>query len=249
MPFYERGDTRIRYEEAGNGPPLLLVPGGGLNSRISNWTNAVFNSMEIFQDEFRCITMDQRNANGGASRGPIPDTDPWDTFADDQLGLMDHLGIKQFLFMGYCIGGCFALKLMERAPDRVIAGVLVQTVGHHPEHPDYMYNSGRDTWAPALLAERSDLDMAQIERYLHDLYRARPEFVYSVSRNFARSCETPILVLPDETPAHPLVSSVEVASLCPNAEITVFPWRDPPELKTRTINRVRSFLRTHHSAV
>ena len=96
MPFYEKGDTRIRYEEAGNGFPLLLVPGGGLNSRLSNWPNAVFNWMEIFKDEFRCITMDQRNANGGESFGPIPAAEPWDAFADDQLGLMDHLGI-QFL--------------------------------------------------------------------------------------------------------------------------------------------------------
>ena len=150
MPFYERGDVRIRYEETGGGYPLLVIPGGGLNSRVSNWPNAVFNSMEIFKDEFRCITMDQRNANGGESTGPIPASDPWGAFADDQLGLMDHLGIKQFLFMGYCIGGCFALKLMERAPQRVVGGVLVQTVGHHPDHPDYMYNSGRDVWAPEL---------------------------------------------------------------------------------------------------
>src|ERR1019366_2343051 len=245
MPFYEKGDVRIRYEEAGSGFPLLLVPGGGLNSRMSNWPNAVFNSMEIFKDEFRCITMDQRNANGGESSGPIPASGPWDAFADDQLGLMDHLGIKQFLFMGYCIGGCFAMKLMERDPERVVAGVLVQTVGHHPQHPDYMYNSGRDVWAPELLARRPDLSKAQIEPYLHDLYRVQPDFVYSVSRDFARSCQTPILVLPDEVPAHPLVSSVDIASLCPNAEITVFPWREPPEPKARTISRVRSFLRAH----
>jgi hypothetical protein len=45
MPFYEKGDVRIRYEEAGRGFPLLLVPGGGLNSRISNWRTAVFNSI------------------------------------------------------------------------------------------------------------------------------------------------------------------------------------------------------------
>ena len=64
MPFFEKGDIRISYEEAGSGFPLLLVPGGGLNSRISNWPNAVFNSMEIFKDEFHCITMDQRNPNG-----------------------------------------------------------------------------------------------------------------------------------------------------------------------------------------
>ena len=248
MPFYQKGAVRIRYEEAGKGAPLFLVPGGGLNSRVSNWPNAVFNSMEIFKDEFRCITMDQRNANGGESSGPIPAADPWGAFADDQLGLMDHLGIGKFLFMGYCIGGCFAMKLMERAPERVAAGVLVQTVGHHPEHPDYMFNSGRNTWAPELLARRPDLDMGQVERYLHGLYRKRPEFVYSVSKDFARSCQTPILVLPDEVPAHPLASSVDVASLCPNAEITVFPWREPAELKARTINRVRNFLRAHRPA-
>ena len=40
MPFYERGDVRIRYEEAGSGFPLLVTPGGGLNSRVSNWPTA-----------------------------------------------------------------------------------------------------------------------------------------------------------------------------------------------------------------
>ena len=135
-------------------------------------------------------------------------------------------------------GGCFAMRRKERAPERVTAGVLVQTVGHHPEHPDYMFNSGRDAWAPELLSRRPDLNIKQVERYLHDLYRVWPEFVYSVSPDFARSCHTPILGLSNETPAHPLVSSGDVASLCPNAEITVFRWRESPELNTRTINRV-----------
>ena len=63
--FYEKGDVRIRYEEVGSGFPLLVTPGGGLNSRISNWPTAVINAMEAFKNDFRCITMDQRNANGG----------------------------------------------------------------------------------------------------------------------------------------------------------------------------------------
>src|SRR5262249_47663263 len=130
MPFYEKGDVRIRYEEAGSGFPLLVTPGGGLNSRVSNWPTAVINAMEEFTQDFRCITMDQRNANGGESSGPVPVDDPWGAFADDQLGLMDHLGIREFFFMGYCIGGPFALKLMQRAPERVVAAVLCQPVGH-----------------------------------------------------------------------------------------------------------------------
>ena len=245
--FYEKGSVRIRYTEVGARFPLLVTPGGGLNSRISNWPNAVFNAMDEFKSDFRCITMDQRNASGGESSGPIPVDYPWGAFADDQLGLMDHLGIRQFFFMGYCIGGPFAMKLMERAPQRVVAAVLCQPVGHRPDNPDFMYNSGKNVWAKELRERRPDVPMETIEKYLHNLYRVRPDFVYSVSRDFARTCQTPMLVLPDDTPAHPHQVSVDIASLAPNAEITVFPWKEPPELKARTINRVRTFLKARQT--
>jgi pimeloyl-ACP methyl ester carboxylesterase len=243
--FHEKGNVRIRYQEVGTGFPLLVTPGGGLNSRIINWPTAVINAMEEFKNDFRCITMDQRNANSGESTGPIPVDNPWDAFADDQLGLMDHLGIRQFFFFGNCIGGSFALKLMERAPDRIVAGVLSQPIGHRPENPDVMYKSGRDTWAPEFRKRRPEVSMETIEKYLHNLYRVRPDFVYSVSRDFVKNCQTPMLVLPDDTAAHAYQTSVDVASLAPNAEVTVYPWKDPPELKARTINRVRNFLKAH----
>lgn len=246
--FYEKADVRIRYAEVGTGFPLLAIPGGGLNSRISNWPNAVINIMEEFKSDFRVISMDQRNATDGESTGPVAVDDPWGAFADDQLGVMDHLGIRQFGFFGNCIGGPFAMKLMERAPQRVVAAVLSQPVGHRPEQPDYMYDSGRDVWAKEFLKRRPDVSMTTIERYLHNLYRVQPDFVYSVSRNFAKSCETPMLVLPDDVPAHPLQVSIDIASLAPNAEITVFPWKEPPELKARTVNRARTFLKRHQPA-
>ena len=248
MPFYQKGDVRIRYEETGSGFPLLITPGGGLNSRVSNWPTAVINGPEEFKNDFRVITMDQRNATGGESSGPVPSDDPWGAFADDQLGVMDHLGIGRFFFFGNCIGGPFAMKLMERAPQRVVAAILSQPVGHRPDKPDFMYDAGRNVWAKEFLGRRPDASMATIEQYLHNLYRVQPDFVYSVSRDFAKSCQTPMLVLPDDVVAHPLVVSVAIASLCPNAELTVFPWKDPPELKARTINRVRTFLKQHQTA-
>src|ERR1700734_829294 len=61
--FYEKGNVRIRYAEIGSGFPLLATPGGGLNSRISNWPTAGINIMEEFKTDFRVITMDQRNAS------------------------------------------------------------------------------------------------------------------------------------------------------------------------------------------
>ena len=61
---------------------------------------------------------------------------------------MDHLGIHEFFYMGYCIGSCFAGKLMQRAPERVVAAVFCQPVGHRPELPDHMYNGGLLTGHP-----------------------------------------------------------------------------------------------------
>ena len=201
--------------------------------------------MEEFKNDFRCITMDQRNANDGGSTGPVQTEDPWGAFADDQLGLMDHLGIDQFLFIGYCIGGPFALKLIERAPDRVAAAVLCQPVGHAPEFPDAMYDSGRDVWSPALRTNRPDVTMETVEAYLHNLYRVNPDFMYSVSRDFARSCQTPLLVMPDDTPTHPYEPAMDLVELAPKAQVTEYPWKESKEVFDKTINQVREFFLAH----
>ena len=246
MPNFTYGDVQIHYEEAGSGFPLLVTPGGGLNSLASNWPGQVFNAMDEFENDFRCITMDQRNANGGESKGPVPVDDPWGAFADDQLALLDHLGIGQFSFMGYCIGGPFALKLMERAPERIVAGILCQPVGHNPAFPDSMYDSGRDIWAPGLLAKRSDVTMETCIAYLENLYRVNnPDFVYSVSRDFVSSCQTPMLVMPDNTPSHSYEAAIEVAELAPKAEQTVYPWKEDKDVMAATIVQVREYLLAH----
>src|SRR5580704_14155440 len=152
--FYEKGNVRIRYAEIGTGFPLLAAPGGGLNSAIGVWSRAVINIPEEFKGDFRVIPMDQRNATGGESTGPVPSDDPWSAFADDQLGVMDHLGIDKFFFFGNCIGGPFAMKLMEKAPQRIVAAILSQPVGHRPEQPNYMYDAGKDVWAKELRTRR-----------------------------------------------------------------------------------------------
>src|SRR5438876_10703743 len=135
MSFYEKGPVRIHYEEAGSGFPLLLIAGGGLNSVISGLRTGPFNAIEEFKGEYRCIAADLRNANTGQSSGPLEIDRPWDTHADDQLGLMDHLGINKFMVMGFCIGGPFIWNLLKRAPDRVVAAVLAQPVRFRPEMP------------------------------------------------------------------------------------------------------------------
>ena len=96
-----------------------LFPGGGLNANIAYISERTpFNPMNTLNDEYHCITMDLRNAIGGKSSGPVEVDRPWDSYVDDQLGLMDHLGIDKFMVIGFCIGGPFIWKMLERAPER-----------------------------------------------------------------------------------------------------------------------------------
>jgi pimeloyl-ACP methyl ester carboxylesterase len=246
VPLYEKGDVRIHYQEAGSGFPLLLIPGGGLNSTISFFTgNAPFNALEDFKDEYRCITMDLRNANGGQSSGPLEIDRPWDAYADDQLGLMDHLGIGEFMVMGFCIGGPFIWNLLRQAPERIVAAVLAQPSGFRPEMPDLFYSNNITGWGPALCARRPDITMAMIDAFLNTMYRSNADFVFTVTRDFVRACETPILVLPDDVPAHPYAVAMEVVRLAPNAEASLYPWKETTDQIRQAVRHVRDFLRTH----
>jgi pimeloyl-ACP methyl ester carboxylesterase len=75
MPFYERGDVRIHYEEVGSGFPLMIIPGGGLNSTVAGLANHPFNPMEEFKGEYRVIAADL--ALGRVRRRPArPDGSP-----------------------------------------------------------------------------------------------------------------------------------------------------------------------------
>jgi pimeloyl-ACP methyl ester carboxylesterase len=249
MPFYEKGQVRIYYEEAGAGFPLLLIAGGGLNSKISYFSGkAPFNPLKDFTDDYRVIAMDLRNANGGQSTGPLDIDRPWDAYTDDQLGLMDHLGIKQFMVVGFCIGGPMIWNLLKRAPDRIVAAVLAQPSGFRPEIPDLFYNNNIKGWAPGLTASRSDITMEMVDAFLKKMYGANPDFVFTVTRDFVRNCQTPVLILPDDVPAHPYAVAIESARLAPHAEVSIYPWQDSKEHVEEAVRHVRRFLRAHEPA-
>jgi pimeloyl-ACP methyl ester carboxylesterase len=158
---------------------------------------------------------------------------------------MDHLGIDRFMVLGFCIGGPLIWNLLKRAPDRIVAGVLVQPSGSRPEMRDLFYQNNIKGWAPQLLAQRPDLTMERAEKFLTKMYRNDPDFVFTVSRDFVRQCQTPVLVLPDDVPAHPYDVAMETAMLAPNAEVSLFPWKEPKERIPLAVRQIRSFLRAH----
>jgi pimeloyl-ACP methyl ester carboxylesterase len=173
MPFYERGQVRIHYEEVGSGFPLVVIPGGGLNSTVAGLATHPFNPFDEFKGEFRVIAADLRNAKGGQSSGPFEVDRPWDAYTDDHIGLMDHLGIREFMVLGFCIGGPFIWNLLKRAGDRVVAAVPAQPSGYRPEMPGLSYNNNMKGWGPELCARRPDITMAMVDTFLTNMYGGR----------------------------------------------------------------------------
>ena len=227
---------------------MLIIAGGGLNSTLSGLARGTFNPIEELEGEYRCIGSDLRNANDGKSSGPLEIDRPWDAYTDDHLGLMDHLGIEKFMVLGFCIGGPFIWNLLERAPDRVVAAVLAQPSGWSPEMPDYFYEGNMRGWGPALAARRPDVTMEMVDRFLTRMYRTNPDFVFTVTREFVRNCQTPVLILPDDITAHPYAVAMETAMLAPKSEVSIFPWKEPQDRIPLAVRQIRSFLRAHRLA-
>jgi pimeloyl-ACP methyl ester carboxylesterase len=244
--LYEKGPVRIHYEEEGSGFPLLLIPGGGLNSTIAGLRRGnPFDAFGEFKGEYRCIAADLRNANAGQSTGPLDVDRPWDAHTDDQLGVMDHLGVDKFMVMGFCIGGPLIWNLLKRAPNRVVAAVLAQPSGFRPEMPTLSYDGNMAGWGPELVKRRPEITMDTVQKFLTKMYRNNPDFVITVTRDFVRNCQTPVLILPDDIPAHPYAVAMEAAMLAPKAEVSIYPWKEPKERIALAVRQIRSFLKAH----
>ena len=114
--------------------------------------------------------------------------------------------------------------------------------------PNVLYDSSMSGWAPELIKRRSEITMEMVEKFLTKMYRSNPDFVYTVTRDFVRKCQTPILILPDDVPAHPYAVAMEAAMLAPKAEVSMFPWKEPKERIPLAVRQIRSFLRAHRPA-
>ncbi len=238
MPQFDYDATSIHFEEYGSGFPLLLIAPGAMESAIEMWAGATIDPLAHYADSFRLIAMDQRNA--GRSYGPLEPSDPWGAYASDQLALLDHLGIGRFHVMGACIGASFALKLIERAPAHVAAAVLEQPVGITNGNGP-LYEQMWRSWG-AGLSDRTDLTREGTEVFGNRMWR--DDFVVSVSRDFVRSCRTPLLVLPGTDRYHPTATGREIAALAPAGRI-LEPWNDSQAHVDHAATTIGSFLQAH----
>ena len=134
---------------------------------------------------------------------------------------MDHLGIEKFLVLGLCVSGPMIWNLLKHAPDRVVAAVIVQPSGFRAEQPDLFFQNNMKAWGPPLCQRQPTITMDMVEAFLKKMYIDTADFVFTVGRDFVRSCQTPILVLPDDIPAHAFDVAMESAELAPNAQVSL----------------------------
>jgi pimeloyl-ACP methyl ester carboxylesterase len=108
----------IAWEATGEGTPLLLIAGLGLEG--SSW----WRSTPGFAERFRVITFDYRGT-GRSGRAPLFCST--DDLADDAAAVLDEAGVESALVYGFSLGGMVAQRLALRHPDRVGAFVLGAT--------------------------------------------------------------------------------------------------------------------------
>ena len=125
MPIVPVNDIDIYYEIHGEGYPLILILGMGMNV-------ASFNNPDIiraFSDHYQVIAFDNR----GIGRTTKPDA-PFtvEGMADDTLSLMKTLGIEKAHIVGCSLGACVAQVIASRCPDRVKGLVLTGASSRYP---------------------------------------------------------------------------------------------------------------------
>jgi pimeloyl-ACP methyl ester carboxylesterase len=241
MPFFGRAGAALYYEVHGPGPtadpralPVLLFAPGGMRSSLEFWDRAPWNPLRELTPDRGAVALDQRNA--GRSTAPVEAGDGWETYAADHLALLDHLGIERCHLLGGCIGSSYCLGLLQLAPERVASAVLQNPIGLH-ENRD-AFRQMFDGWAVQLRPEHPDLDDAGWLAFRERMYGG--DFVFTVSRDFVRSCTTPLLILAGNDLYHPAPISRELAALAPRAEL-IEHWREPERIP-ETVKRVRAFL-------
>jgi pimeloyl-ACP methyl ester carboxylesterase len=240
MPTLVRDDAEIYYEEHGraDGYPLLLFAPGGMRSSIEFWQRAPWHPIRELGDRYRLIALDQRNA--GRSRAKVREGDGWERYTEDHLGLLDHLRIERCHVLGGCIGGSFSLGLARAQPRRVSAAVLQQPIGLSPENRGVFYELF-DGWVKEIERAQPDVAPKVFARFRERMYGG--DFVFNVSREFVRTCATPLLVLMGNDIYHPSAISREIVALAPHAEL-VEHWKEP-EAVPIAVARVRAFLEAH----
>jgi pimeloyl-ACP methyl ester carboxylesterase len=119
MADAEVNGVRLSYDVQGSGPPLVLVCGTG--QRADSW--ALMGTVaEAVEDGYQVVTFDNRGMPpSDAPEGPYT----VEQMADDTVGLIEHLGLRDVRVAGISLGGFITFEVAHRRPDLVKGAVCI----------------------------------------------------------------------------------------------------------------------------
>ncbi len=118
-----RAPDATGYIRAGTGEPLLLIHGVGMNATI--WQPQI----DLLKSRYDVIAMDML----GHGASPLPsETAGLDDYADQAIGLIDHLGLASVSIVGHSMGALVAQAIALRMPERVRCIVSLNAVFRRP---------------------------------------------------------------------------------------------------------------------
>ena len=109
------GQTRLYWESAGTGDPVLLIHGLGLSG------GAWWRTVDALAPTMRVITFDHRGVGQSES---LTYTYTTEAMADDAVSILDDLAIDRVHVYGFSLGGMVAQQVALRHPERVQSLVL-----------------------------------------------------------------------------------------------------------------------------
>lgn len=118
MPQKTINGWKLFYEEAGSGPPIVLLHGLLMDHTMFE------PQVEALKDRYRVITPDLRGH--GESERRAEDHNQWDLM-EDHMTLCDELGIDRAVFGGVSQGGFQSMRAALRHPERVAGLILIDT--------------------------------------------------------------------------------------------------------------------------
>jgi 3-oxoadipate enol-lactonase len=160
--FIDIDGTRLSYESAGAGPPLVLLHGFSLDRRM--WDDQV----EALASHYQVIRYDLR----GYGQSP-PSTGPY-AHVDDLRGLLEHLGITRAAILGLSMGGGIAIDFVLAYPEATQALIVAS-----PTLGGYRWAAELDQSLGAIYetARRAGVEAARKQWLAHPLFapaRERP---------------------------------------------------------------------------
>ena len=110
-------NTKIYYEEYGQGTPLILLSGGGLSRSIKDFENCI----PGLAKHYRVIAPD----SPGQGRSEQPDTLTYELLLEFTSRLIDSLKLDSVYVLGWSDGGITGILLAEKRSDKVRKVVAV----------------------------------------------------------------------------------------------------------------------------